>query len=125
MKITFHLKRPTRRHWTDSPPSRKREVSSAWLCSGRGLPCHECYHSCGRLLTCHFTLTHDGIHRNGRYFFCGTFRNLSITDKLPGVTRRPVLWSPDFPLPHNRDSDCQVKSIKIFRDLKFYENYLQ
>jgi len=49
--VAKRLKQPTRiqrgpRHWIP-----------IWSCSGRGLPCHSCYHSRGALLPHHFTLT--------------------------------------------------------------------
>jgi len=66
-----------------------------WSCSGRGMPStpgcpgawwalappfHPCLRRCRR-----------------RFAFCGAVRG----SPLPGVTRRPALWSPDFP-PRNR-----------------------
>ena len=59
------------------------------------------------------------------YLFCGTFRSLSITDNLPGVTRRPVLWSPDFPLPLRLRQRLPSQVYKNIPWFKFYENYLQ
>ena len=64
-----------------------------WPCSGRGLPSHPCYHARGALLPHPFTLTANLAVRGGLLSVA-----LSVSSRFPGVTWRPVLWSPDFPL---------------------------
>jgi len=75
-----------------------------WPCSGRGLPGQPVTRTAGGLLPHHFTLTRTrhgcgAIGRpccqrgSGRYVSVA----LSVGFPLPGVTRRPALWSSDFP----------------------------
>jgi hypothetical protein len=69
MRVTAHLKRPTRE------PCGPHDRSPIWSCSGWGFPCHVCCQTRGALLPHHFTLT--GAARRRRYIFCGTFRRLT------------------------------------------------
>ena len=64
-----------------------------WSCSGRGLPCRLRYRRRGALLPHHFTLTPLARGERGGIFSVA----LAVGLRLPGVTWRPVLWSPDFP----------------------------
>ncbi len=54
-----------------------------WPCSGRGLPCHHCYQWCGGLLPHRFTLTLGDRSRRGRFAFCCTFLEVSLTGRYP------------------------------------------
>ncbi len=93
--------RPTRR---DLCSPGKRDSRLTWPCSGRGLPCRECHHPRGALLPHHFTLTLAG----------GMFSvALSVALPHPAVSRRPALWSSDFPRALTRDhpADWEEKSI--------------
>ena len=65
-----------------------------WPCSRRGLPCHGCCQPCGALLPHHFTLTSRAMRGGGMLSVA-----LSVGSHRPGVTWRPALRSPDFPLP--------------------------
>ena len=65
-----------------------------WPCSRRGLPCHGCCQPCGALLPHHFTLTSRAMRGGGMFSVA-----LSVGSHRPGVTWRPALRSPDFPLP--------------------------
>ena len=65
-----------------------------WSCSRRGLPCHGCCQPCGALLPHHFTLTSRATRGGGMFSVA-----LSVGSHRPGVTWRPALRSPDFPLP--------------------------
>ena len=65
-----------------------------WPCSRRGLPCHGCCQPCGALLPHHFTLTSRAVRGGGMLSVA-----LSVGSHRPGVTWRPALRSPDFPLP--------------------------
>src|SRR5213082_2610828 len=49
----------------------------------------------GALLPHLFTLTTPQVRRFGGMFSVA----LSVSSRPPGVTWRPALWSPDFPLP--------------------------
>ena len=64
-----------------------------WSCSGRGLPCRLRYRRRGALLPHHFTLTPLARGQRGGIFSVA----LAVGLRLPGVTWRPVLRSPDFP----------------------------
>ena len=70
-----------------------------WPCSRWGFPCHVRYRPRGALLPHHFTLTcvafPDGELAHRRYLSVA----LSVGSRLPGVTWRSALWSPDFPPP--------------------------
>ena len=91
MRVTAHLKRPTREpcgpHVTGEPV-----CSPIWSCSGWGFPCR------GRLPVARCALTAP-FHP----YLCpkaigGVFSvALSVGSRPPGVTWHPVLWSPDFP----------------------------
>ncbi len=65
MRVTTHLVRPTRRHFCLAG---HEDWRLTWPCSGRGFPCHECYHSRGALLPHHFTLTSPLAERVWRPF---------------------------------------------------------
>ncbi len=69
-----------------------------WPCSGRGLPSHRCYHPRGALLPHPFTLTAKPLAPRRRLRGGLLSAALSVSSRFPGVTWRPVLWSPDFPL---------------------------
>jgi len=86
MYVTAHLKQPTREQC--GPHHR----SPIWSCSGRGFPCHGCCQPRGALLPHHFNLT-CLLRDIGGIFSVA----LSVDSRLPGVTWRPALWSPDFP----------------------------
>ena len=63
-----------------------------------------CYQSRGALLPHLFTLTGTCVLR--RLFSVA----LSVGSRLPGVTWRSALWSPDFPPPSCEGSDCPIDS---------------
>ena len=63
-----------------------------------------CYQSRGALLPHLFTLTGTCVLR--RLFSVA----LSVDSRLPGVTWRSALWSPDFPPPSCEGSDCPIDS---------------
>src|SRR5690606_19367713 len=79
----------------------------AWPCSGRGLPCRLRYRKTRWALTPPFhpyrptgrpqSWVGPGFPRGlaGGLFSVA----LSIASRRPGITRRPVLWSSDFPRP--------------------------
>ena len=69
-----------------------------WPCSGRGLPSHRCCHRRGALLPHPFTLTARPSAPRRRPRGGLLSAALSASSRFPGVTWRPVLWSPDFPL---------------------------
>ena len=78
-----------------------------WSCSGRGLPCRLRYRRRGALLPHHFTLTPLARGEWGGIFSVA----LAVGSRLPGVTWRPVLWSPDFPPSReSRNSGCLANS---------------
>ena len=78
-----------------------------WSCSGRGLPCRLRYRRRGALLPHHFTLTPLARGQRGGIFSVA----LAVGLRLPGVTWRPVLWSPDFPPSReSRNSGCLANS---------------
>jgi len=84
-RITARLKRPTRCVFC---PAGREDSQLTWPCSGRGLPCHVCYQTRGALLPHLFNLTLAG----------GVFSvALSVASRHPAVSRRPALWSSDFP----------------------------
>ncbi len=72
----------------------------------------DCYQPCGALLPHLFTLT--GACALRRLFSVA----LSIGLRLPGVTWRLALWSPDFPLPCMQGSDCLTSSAARVRLLQ-------
>ena len=111
----IHLGRVSRYVSCDLPGSRADHAFEAlprcppiWSCSGRGLPCHLRCRRRGALLPHHFTLTPRAGARRGGIFSVA----LSMGSHPPGVTWRPVLWSPDFPPSRSgdRDSDCLANS---------------
>ncbi len=57
--------------------------SHTWSCSGWGLPCHNCCQLRGGLLPHHFTLARDVVRRRGRFIFCGTFLEVTLTGRYP------------------------------------------
>jgi len=65
----------------------------------------DCYQPRGALLPHHFTLT--GLSSGGMLSVA-----LAVGSRPPGVTWRPALWSPDFPLlaPKETNSDCPADS---------------
>ena len=82
----------------------------------RGLPCLNCYQLSGEHLPHHFTLTIN----NGGIFSVA----LSVGLHLPGVTWRPALRSPDFPLKNQRSSDQLMIIINsLFKIMNLSENY--
>ena len=89
--VTKDLERPTRIR------RGQHHGIPIWPCSGRGLPSHPCYHARGALLPHRFTLT--AALPVARHYSGGLLSAaLSVSSRFPGVTWRPVLWSPDFPL---------------------------
>jgi len=107
MRVTTHLKRPTRKHMWATCAVQIRGLGP--LASLFGLApggvCHatECYHRRGALLPHHFTLTAPTPtlpRKRGREQreSGGLFSvALSVGSRPPGVTWRLALWSPDFP----------------------------
>ena len=88
-----------------------------WSCSGRGLPSRICYHIRRWSLTPPF---HPYLPKSRRSTFCCTFqRSLS-----PGVTRRPALWSPDFPPQHICCGDSLSDSIYLVLSVFFFNMLL-
>jgi len=89
MCVTTHLKQPTRKH------ARAALIASLFgLAPGGVYPATVCCHRCGALLPHLFTLT-CARKRIGGIFSAA----LSVGFRLPGVTWRHALWSPDFPPP--------------------------
>jgi hypothetical protein len=78
-----------------------------WPCTRWGFPCLLDYSWSGGLLPHLFTLTLPKSQietSEGRYIFCGTFRQRASRPNLPrvsklksSVTRHRALWSSDFP----------------------------
>ena len=75
----------------------------------------ECCHQRGALLPHPFTLTGHPIFQSDNL---GGLLSaaLSVGSHPPGVTWHSALWSPDFPLPNEFDSDCLANS-PVYRNL--------
>ena len=86
--VTERLERPTQGLGRTT-----LERPSTWPCSGWGLPCHNRYRLRGGLLPHLFTLTRGAEATRAVSFSVA----LSSRFPSPGVTRHPVLRSPDFP----------------------------
>jgi hypothetical protein len=90
MRVTTHLKQPTRE--LRGPRMR----SPIWSCSERGLPCRHCCQRRGALLPHHFTLTKYSQPTTWRYIFCGTFRRFAPPRRyLALCPAEPGLSSPN------------------------------
>ncbi len=117
MRVTAHLKRPTRKpcgpHVRD-----KARCSPIWSCSGWGFPCR------GRLPVARCALTAPFHPYLSPKAIGGMFSvALSVGSRPPGVTWHLVLWSPDFPLRERSDrpadsgtNDTQCRSVKQHRE---------
>src|SRR4029079_1628539 len=72
-----------------SPAAQRRRYLPIWSCSMRGLACHRCCQRRGALLPHLFTLTlrlASGSRRtlaSGRYIFCATFLQVTLTGRYP------------------------------------------
>ncbi len=79
----------------------------------------DCYQPRGALLPHHFTLT--GLSSGGMLSVA-----LAVGSRLPGVTWRPALWSPDFPLPApvETNSDCPADSATRLMKFPVLDNTL-
>ncbi len=99
--VTATLKRPTRIH---CGPQLWIPI---WPCSGRGLPCHNCYQLRGALLPHPFTLT----CQSRRFAFCCTFRRLSP----PRRYLAPCPMEPGLSSLRQAKSDCPVNSGLMLR----------
>ncbi len=98
MRVTTHLKRPTRTR------RGSRQSVPIWSCSGWGLPCRGMLPSARCALTTPF---HPCLYPQA---IGGLFSvALSIGSRRPGVTWHPTLRSPDFP-PRLKRSDCPADS---------------
>src|SRR5215218_6844248 len=70
-------------------PSNQRSSAGRlpiWPCSVRGFACHPCYHERGALLPHLFTLTSRLTPEGrveGRYIFCATFLQVTLTGRYP------------------------------------------
>ena len=119
--------RPTRRVLCSTS---RRDSRLIWSCSGRGLPCRFRYRKRGALLPHLFTLTADEKPKNQKqsmtigissfwhfdildfWLFVrgGIFSvALSVASPHPAVSRRPALWSSDFPQDCSRDRPADSK----------------
>ena len=88
--VTDRLQRPTRVRRGPRPRT------PIWPCSGRGLPSQGCCQSLRCALTAPFhpCRRHRLVAMRGGGLLSAA---LSVGSRPPGVTWRPVLWSPDFP----------------------------
>ena len=94
--VTEGLKRPTRTRCGSHPRV------PIWPCSRRGLPSHAVLPPVRCALTAPF---HPYRRTLGPRPNAGgglLSAALSVSSRFPGVTWRPVLWSPDFPLAAGR-----------------------
>ena len=87
MRVTTHLKRPTREQ------RGPRHCSPIWSCSEWGFPCRRMLPPTRCALTAPFQPYRPPERDLGGIFSVA----LSIGFHLPGVTWHSVLWSPDFP----------------------------
>jgi hypothetical protein len=85
--VTAYLKQPTRLRYG---PYQWRPI---WSCSERGLPCHELLPVARCALTAPFHPYRCSCEHLGGLLSAA----LSVSSRLPGVTWRSALWSPDFP----------------------------
>ena len=105
MRVATHLERPTRKRVRATPRRPEgRPASLFGLASDGVYLAAECCHPRGALLPHRFTLAGAPQARLGGLLSVA----LSVGSRPPGVTWRPALRSPDFPL---RDgSDCLAGS---------------
>jgi len=114
--ITVSLKQPTRIQCEPHP------WIPIWSCSERGLPCHELLPVARCALTAPFHPYRPICIGVGGLLSAA----LSVGFRLPGVTWRSALWSPDFPPPRtskcardakrrNQSSDCPADSARRLR----------
>ena len=92
--ITHRLKRPTR--LLSRTTVMHKASQTAWSCTRRSLPCHDCHQPCGALLPHLFNLTCTDKSAIGGLFSVALV--LTCRGKLVGVTHRRVLPCSDFPL---------------------------